>query len=498
MTARDTVGPPVLKPLNVSGKVVSAVGWSVGIKLGFQLVTWAMTLLVIRVLSPDDYGLMAISQIFINFMAGFADLGLSDALIQQDDTPRPVVASVFGVLLLASTVLTIGLCVAAYPIARWYHDPRLVSLIQVASLGFLFSGLTAIPRIYLTKSLRVRPMFIMEVSSGLVSSVAVLVLAYTGFGVWALMLGWLAGSIVRVAAFAVLMSEYYVWPSLRLHLVRPLLSYGMFRTMNYVAWVAFTSADVLIIGRLLGPTDLGLYTVALNFAGMPLNKVAPVINSVAFPAFALVQSRPNEARFYVFKAMRLAATLSVPVFFGISAVAPEIVRIIFGPKWLAAEPMLAVLALAMTFRAILLVVPNYLQGIGDARAAFWCTASGLAIFPPAFVAGCHWGIEGVCYAWLLGYPVMFAINALIAARYGSLQVKALLMIPVRPMLAGFAMIAVVAALRPYLFAIDADAVRVAILVAAGAIAYCAIMVLAFRSLAWEILALVRTRRSGAA
>jgi teichuronic acid exporter len=469
--------------------VVSAVGWSTGIKVAFQIVTWVMTLAVIRILTPDDYGLMAISQVFINFMAIFANLGLGDALVQQENASRPVAAAVFGVSIVLSAILTVLLSLAAYPIASLYNDPRLVLLIQVASLGFLCNGLSTLPRAYLTKSLRIRPMFIMEVSSGLIGSAVVVVLAYAGYGVWSLMLGTLAVNITRLVGFAVLTAEYYVRPTLNLALIRPLYSYGAYRTPSIIAWTLFTSADTLILGRLLGPAELGLYTVALNFAGMPLSKIAPVLNSVAFPAFAMVQVRPAEARFYAMKATRMMAVASVPVFFGISAVAPEIVDLVFGPKWEAATPILAVLSIAITFRAILLVIPNYLLGIGDARASFLCTAFGLLLFPPAFLIGCRWGVEGVCYAWLLGYPVMFAATALIASGHGRLQFTAVLTIPLRPIAAGIVMLVAVWQLRPYLSDSAPEAVRLAILVAAGAATYGVVMILAFRPLVLEIVSL---------
>jgi O-antigen/teichoic acid export membrane protein len=480
--------------MSLGQKVVSAIGWSASIKVGFQLITWAMTLLVIRILSPDDYGLMAIAQVFINIMSGLSDLGLGDALVQQEDTPKPVIASAFGLILVVSAVLTVLLCFAAYPIAAWYHDPRLVLLIQVASLGFLLNGLMVLPRTYLTKSLRIRPMFVMELSSGLVGSVVVIVLAYAGYGAWALLLGALLSNIVRLACFSVLTAEYYVWPSMNLKLVRPLCSYGAFRTLDYLAWVAFTSADTLILGRWLGPADLGVYTVALNFAGMPLSKIAPVINSVAFPAFALMQRRQAEARYYALKATRLMATVSVPVFFGISAVAPEIVRLVFGPKWSEAQPILAVLSLAMPLRAILLVIPNYLQGIGEARAGFYGTVTGAVLFPPAFLIGCHWGVVGVCYAWLLGYFVMYAINALIAYRYGQLDVRQLLMAPLRPLVAGIVMLAVLMTLRSTLSNVQSDILRLMIMVSVGAATYGLVMILAFRPLAVEIVSLLLAGR----
>ena len=132
--------------MSVKEAVVSAVGWSFGIKIIVQLITWAMTLVVIRLLSPDDYGLMAVSQIAVNFMLGFGSMGLGEALIQQGETPKIVVERVFGVLIVTAAMLTALLCLAAYPIGHWYHDDRLIPLIQVSSLGFPFAALTTLPR----------------------------------------------------------------------------------------------------------------------------------------------------------------------------------------------------------------------------------------------------------------------------------------------------------------------------------------------------------------
>lgn len=451
-----------------------------------------MTLLVIRILSPDDYGLMAISQVVMGFVGCLSNLGLGDALIQRDDTPRPVVASVFGVLILLSLSLTMTTAIAAYPIADWYDEPRLIPLIQVASIGFLLSGLTTLPRVYLLKNMQMRPMFILELSSGLMGALSTVGLAYTGFGVWSLMLGGLIGHLVRVVGMALLASEYFVKPSFNIRLVRPLMSFGIYRTLEYTLWVVFVSADVLIIGWQLTPADLGFYAVALNFAAMPLNKIAPIINQTAFPAFALIQNQPAEARFYVLKAMRLMCLVTVPVFFGISAVAPEVVDLVFGPQWLPSEPLLAVLALAMSFRAILLVIPSYLQGIGNAKASFWCNLSSAVLLTPLFIIGCYWGTLGVSYAWLLGYPFVFVINALIASRYGKLSFWHILSMPVRPMAAGAAMMVAVAALRPYLH--GGEVQTVILLVLAGAAVYSGIILLAFRPLLWEFVSLVYKRQ----
>ena len=459
-----------------------------GLKLGFQVVSWALTLLVIRILSPDDYGLNSISQVFLGFMLGFSNLGLGDALLQRDDDSPHLVASVFGVLLAVSSLLTVGLALAAYPIAAAYGDQRLVGLVQVSSLGFVFNALTTLPRMALTKRMRLKEVMLAELSSGLVGSVSVVALAYAGFGVWALMLGWLASSLARQAAFVAVGRQFYVRPCLDLAAVRPLLSFGAYSTLEYTAWVAMTSADVLIVGRVLGAPALGLYAVVLNFAAMPVSKMAPIVNSIAFPAFAMVQGEIASARVYALKAIRLMAVLTVPAFLGIAATAPEIVSIVFGPSWAAARPLLPVLSAALVFRALLILLPNFLAGIGDAKAGFWCTGLGAAAFPAAVLVGCRWGVAGVCYAWLVAYPAVFVGEAWIAWRRAGLSFLGVLAAPARPLAAGLAMAAAVAALRHALPAMG-DVPRMAILSMAGAVAYVAIVRLAFPALAAEVMGL---------
>ena len=480
--------------MNLKQTIVSAVGWSVAIRIAVQLVTWAMTLVVIRILSPADYGLMAVSQIFVNFMLGFGSLGFGDALVQQGQTPMAVVARLFGVLLAGAVMLGSLMALAAYPIGAWYHDPRLIPLVQVSSLGFLFTALTALPRAFLTKHLRVRPLFIMELASGLVGAATVIVLAFGGYGVWALMLGWLATNVAKLLGFVVLASEFYVWPRFGFTGIGPLFSFGIYRTFEYIVWMIFASADILIISRWLGPVETGVYVVAANFAMMPVNKIAPIVNATAFPAFALIQERPSDARFYALKAVRMMAAIAVPLFFGLSVTAPEVVDLVFGPNWSAARPVLGVLALAITFRAILLVVPNFLQGIGDSRASFWCTAIGAIIFPPAFVIGCHWGIVGVAWAWLIGYPIMYAASAMIASRRGGLDTRLLLLAPLQPIAAGIIMMAAVTAIRLLLPKTMPEFVMFATLVICGAVSYGGIVLLLFRDLAVELLRVVRRER----
>lgn len=271
--------------------------------------------------------------------------------------------------------------------------------------------------------------------------------------------------------------------------MQPLIGFGAFSTLENLAFAGMTTADVLIVGHMLGAADLGVYAVTLNFAAMPLNKIAPIINSVAFPAFALVQSDPVGARFYAMKALRLMALMVVPVFAGIALTAPEIVDVVFGPQWAAARVLLPFLAVALVFRAMLIVPMNFLQGIGDAKGAFLSAVLGAGLLPLAILIGCLWGLAGVGWAWLLCYPVIFAITAALVGARGSLDVRSILAAPLRPILACLPMAGVVLGLRAWLPLAMNHLLGLAVLAMLGAAAYATTIWTMFPALRRELLGL---------
>ena len=305
------------------------------------------------------------------------------------------------------------------------------------------------------------------------------------------MLGWLAGGVVRLVGLMAYGQGHLVMPRLGLGGVAPLFSFGAYRALDSLAWIVATSIDVLIIGRLLGPSAVGLYSVALNFAMMPLSKTAPIINATAFPAFALAHERPADARYYLLKSMRLMALVAVPVFFGLAAVAPEVVALVFGPRWSEAVPVLAILSLAAVMRAIPVPVATFLQGIGDSAGSFWCSAVGIVLLVPAMMIGCQWGVEGAALAWCVVAPVHYVIVVVIVARRGRMAMGALMAVPVLPVVAGLVMLAVLMLARWASVELSSTLARLVLLVAVGVASYAAAVALLMPGAVAELRALLR-------
>lgn len=246
-SARGASIEAAVPPVDLKSRILSAVGWSLAVKLGLQIFTWGITLLVIRLLVPEDYGLMAIAQVFLNLLVGLTTMGLGDALVQRDNTPREVVARVFGWSMVAALVMAGLLVAAAQPVADWYAEPRLTLLIQAAALNLPLNALATLPRAALTKALHVRKLVTVEAAANVLGGVVAFSLALLGYGVWALMIGALAASTSRTAALLVLAADTMMMPRLGVAGLGRMVRYGVYRALEHLVWVS-TSIDVLVVG----------------------------------------------------------------------------------------------------------------------------------------------------------------------------------------------------------------------------------------------------------
>ncbi len=188
-----------------------------------------------------------------------------------------------------------------------------------------------------------------------------------------------------------------------------ILRSGSLRTLEQALWFIYMNSDIFIIGKLLGADTVGVYWVGRNLAAMPIDKFALTVRPAAFPAFALVQHDRAGSLRYLRKAMRLLAFICFPVLFGLAATAPQAVAIALGPKWALAATPVAILAVGMAFRPVGLVITPFLMGLGEFAASFRNTLFAVILFPIAFVIGSHWGLVGVCVAWLVATPLRLLV-----------------------------------------------------------------------------------------
>ena len=175
-------------------------------------------------------------------------------------------------------------------------------------------------------------------------------------------------------------------------------------------WFVYSQADLFIAGKLLGKETLGFYSVSMHLASLPVQRMSAIMNDVAFPAFSSIQHDMRAAAEYLLKALRLLSFVAVPVLWGISSIAPEVVIILLGPKWQSAIFPLQVLPLVMPLTLISPVMNTAFQGIGHGRIVLQNVATAAIVMPAAFGIGAGWDLPGLCLAWLFAFPLVLAVN----------------------------------------------------------------------------------------
>jgi len=391
-------------------RIVASLLWLSSARLLGQVGSWLSTALVIRLLSPDDYGLMSMAGLLMFFLLVIGDLGLGAVVVQTPTLHRAQLRSLFGISLATSLLSGIVTFLAAPLVAAFFAEPRLVPLVRVLSLCFVFVGLYALPQALLVRTLRFDRKAKVDMATTLGSSVLALILAATGRGVWALVGSVLAFHVIRAVAFQIAHPCLFL-PSLALTELRHTLRFGGWITLDRLLWFAFTSLDVAIAGRALGGVLVGLYSVALSLASIPVDKVMAIVNEVSFSAFSRIQDDRERLRRGVLRALETVSLLAFPTFLGMAMVAPEVVHVGLGPQWADAVLPMQILCLVMPFRAIGSLFAPALFASGQPRRGVENSAIRLGGVAVALSLGVQWGVIGLCVGWLVGYVPVFCVTA---------------------------------------------------------------------------------------
>src|SRR5260221_4404388 len=367
-------------------QIISGLRWSAGVRLLSQLFTWAVTLVVVRLLTPADYGLLAMAMIFVGFLSRLAELGLGSAVVQRAEVDTPLLRKAFGLILLVHASLFLLLFISAPLISAFMGEPRLVPLVRVLSVLFLISAFQIVPEALLQRRLEFRRQSLNDFRSVIVGSVAVLAAALAGWGVWSLVVGSFTTQLGKAIGLNRI-APFRHWPDFSLRGTGQLLAFGGNLTGSVLLWFIFTQADVFIAGKWLGKEIVGFYSVAMHLASLPTQRLAGVINQIAFPAFSRMQHDLRQVTSALLTGVRVLAFVSFPILWGISSVAPEMVSVILGPKWAPAMFPLEVLTLMMPLRMVSVFIPNALQGIGRADLLFYNNLVAAVVMPIAIFVG---------------------------------------------------------------------------------------------------------------
>jgi O-antigen/teichoic acid export membrane protein len=393
---------------SIRRRVLEGVVWLTVVKIFGQAFSWIITVYVIRILSPNDYGLVAMAGVYVGFITLFSELGLNAAVIQKKELNREDLSNIAWAVLSINLSLVVLSFLLAPLVAAFYNEPRVAEVIRVASLVFIFRSLGFAPSNMLVRELMWNRTSQAELAANASGAVATLLLAINDFGVWSLVYGNIVIEIVRTL-FCFL---FYPWKpefSFSITKVKDMVFFGSKVAASRLIWYLTSNIDLLIAGKILGKTQLGYYAIAVQFALIPLDKMVSIMSRVAFPAFSKVQGDPALLRRYYLKFVNVVAFAGFPACWGIFLISESAVPLFLSEKWLPVILPLQILSMVTAFRAIHAMNTPLEVAVSRPDITIRNCVINLSVMALSFYIGSTYGLEGLAYSWLV-FPVVFVIT----------------------------------------------------------------------------------------
>jgi lipopolysaccharide exporter len=401
----------------LTGTTVKAVAWQgLSFLLGKVLVLLA-TIVLARVLGPEEFGLVSLALVFVGLVEVMADFGVAQALIYRRDSPRAADAAL-AFTVASGALLGVGTAVAAPYLAEALGDPAITDFLRVLALSFVLGSFAIVPDVLLRRDLLFKRRLVVQLSSSATRGIVSIVLALAGAGAWSLVWGQLAAMAVTsvVAWSRVRYRPDLRWWRLRWGDIRPLLAFGVPTAANGLLSTIILNVDYVVVSRALGVTALGFYLVAFRLPEMVIVSAFQVLSQVAFPVFSRARTEPGRLRRGYLRMLRLQTTYGVVVGCVLAAVAPYLVPVLFGPGWSRSVVPLQLLAVYAAFRSLGMGVVDVLKATGRPGLALRASVARLAVLVPALVVATTWGINGVAVAQVAVALVFAVVMQALAGR----------------------------------------------------------------------------------
>lgn len=316
-----------------------------------QALSLVRSIILARLLSPADFGLMGMVSLSIAFLVVLSETGVWQAIIQRPEVDTRTLNTAWLISVVRGILLALVMVAVAPLVALFFQAPLLGPMIRVMALSFVLSGLNSLGLVLLQKNLDFKGLTALNLVTGAVNLVVACVAAILWRNAWALVAGTLAGSVAALALSYVVHPFRPRWQFDR-RSARELFSFGKYLTASSVVNYALTQGDDAYVGKVLGAGPLGLYELAYRLSNLPATSITHVIGRVTLPAYSALQNDLEQLRMTYLRVLKLTALVSIPAAAGLFALAPFVVSVLYGEKWMPMVPAFQVLCLFGLERSI--------------------------------------------------------------------------------------------------------------------------------------------------
>ncbi len=355
----------------IKSQLISGVLYTAIAKYSGLIISLIVTAILARLLTPDDFGIVAIATVFINFFELFTTIGFSSAIIQNKDLTEKDLSNIYSFTIWMGFVLSLLFFLSSWGIASYYGNDTLRSICQILSVNLFLSSVSMVPNTLFYKEKQFKILAIRTLCIQVLVGTTAIVAAMKGAGLYTLTIQPLLSSLLLYLT------------SLKFHPIRPSFTIGMesikkiwsyskyqflFNIINYFT----NNLDKLMIGRYLGMTPLGYYEKSYRIMMLPIQNITYVITPVLHPIFSDYQKEPHQLRIAHDSIVHLLALIGFPLSVLAYFCANEAILILFGDQWIASVPAFQVLSLTIGIQMILSSSGSFYQSGGDTHSMFYC------------------------------------------------------------------------------------------------------------------------------
>lgn len=344
-------------------KVFSNFIWRFAERCGAQLVTFIVSIVLARILTPSDYGTIALVTVFTTILQVFIDSGLSTALIQKKDADDLDFSSVFYFNFVICIILYLIMFVSAPFIADFYKDSSLVSIVRVISLTLIISGVKGVQQSYVSRHMLFKRFFFSTLGGTIFSAVLGIIMAYAGFGVWAIVFQQLSNNAIDTLILWITVKwrpiKKFSWSRLK-----NLLSFGWKMLASSLLDTVYNNLRNMIIGKLYTSADLAFYNQGDKFPKLIVTNINTSIDSVLLPTMSNEQDNHVRVKDMTRRAIKISTYIMAPLMIGLAFCAKPIVQIVLTDKWLPCVPYLQIFCISYLFWPIHMANLNAIKAMG--------------------------------------------------------------------------------------------------------------------------------------
>lgn len=386
----------------------SAVKWVTISTFGKTALQFMQVVVLARLLTPADFGLVAIVITIVSFLQGLSDLGMSNGIIHHRDITQRELSSVYWLNLMMASALSLFIAVCSPFVSLFYNEPRLTIMLSLAGLTLIASAIGQQLRVKAERALNFKPLIFIELTCAAIAFVTTTLVAFYTKSASSLIIGLLLSNIILSILSWFFLSEgwrpifTFNWAD-----AQRFLSFGGYSSLSNIVGMINMQIDIVIGGRIFGATDLGAYSIARDLSLRLAGLTNPIATRVAFPLMAEVQNSKTHLKYVYVRMLKMLSAINFPLYMGICVFRTEIILILFGEQWLASAPLLCVLAIWGMIRSLINPVGTLLYASGRVKSAFRWNAILFIFAIPTVLIGSLGGAKGLGLAQLFFIAVVF-------------------------------------------------------------------------------------------